>query len=132
MAENRGGGSPGQGTYENLCASCHGDHREGSPPAFPSLVGVAQCLSDRDIAAVIHSGRGRMPSFPMVDDATMSALLQYLKSSEAVSNKGPEEAGRQEMTSATATGYRADTSDPVGAKSYAEHCAICHGASDVH
>ncbi|MBV8675397.1 MAG: PQQ-binding-like beta-propeller repeat protein, partial [Acidobacteriaceae bacterium] len=100
LAENKEGGSPGEGTYEYLCASCHGDHREGSPPAFPSLVGVAERLTDRDIAAVIHSGRGRMPSFPMIDDAATSALIQYLKGAEAASNKGPEDAGKQEMSSA--------------------------------
>ena len=127
LAENKSGGSLGQGTYEYLCASCHGDHREGSPPAFPSLVGVEQRLSDKEIAGVIHSGKGRMPSFPIVDDATMTALLQYLKTAETVSNKGPEQAGKQEMTSAAATSHVADTDDPVGARSYADHCAICHG-----
>jgi len=127
LAENRGAGSPGESTYENLCASCHGDHREGSPPAFPSLVGVEQRLSDKDIASVIHSGKGRMPSFPMLDDAGTSALIHYLKSAETASNKGPEEAGKEEMTSAPIAGHRAGTSDPLGGQSYADHCAICHG-----
>ena len=92
LAENKIGAGLGQGTYEYLCASCHGDHREGSPPAFPSLVGVTQRLSDKEIAAVIHSGKGRMPSFPVVDDETMTALVAYLKSAESESNKGLEEA----------------------------------------
>ena len=127
LAESKASGNPGQGTYEYLCASCHGDHREGSPPAFPSLVGVAERLSDKEIAAVIHSGRGRMPSFPVVDDETMSALLAYLKGAESASNKGPEESGKQEMASTPAAETRAETGDPLGAKSYADHCAICHG-----
>ncbi|MBV8672704.1 MAG: PQQ-binding-like beta-propeller repeat protein, partial [Acidobacteriaceae bacterium] len=76
---------------------------------------------------VIHSGRGRMPSFPMIDDAATSALIQYLKGAEAASNKGPEDAGKQEMSSARVAPHRADTNDPAGAQSYADHCAICHG-----
>lgn len=127
LAENKGSGSPGQEAYENLCASCHGDHREGSPPAFPSLVGVEQRLPDKEIASVIHSGKGRMPSFPMVDNAAMSALLQYLKSADAASNKGPEEASKQEISSASVGQHRADAGDSKGAESYATHCAICHG-----
>jgi outer membrane protein assembly factor BamB len=31
------------------------------------------------------------------------------------------------MTSAAVTSHVADSNDPVGAKSYADHCAICHG-----
>ncbi|MBV8629460.1 MAG: c-type cytochrome, partial [Silvibacterium sp.] len=127
LAENKGGGSPGQSNYEYLCASCHGDQREGSPPAFPSLVGVEQRLSDKEIAGIIHSGKGRMPSFPVLDDAATSALIQYLKAAESTSNKGPEDAGKQEMTSAPVPEHKADTNDPAGAQSYADHCAICHG-----
>jgi cytochrome c5 len=63
----------------------------------------------------------------MLDDAAMSALVQYLKSAEAASNKGPEDAGKQEMTSAAIGGHRGDTNDLLGAQSYADHCAICHG-----
>ncbi|HZD48253.1 MAG TPA: c-type cytochrome [Silvibacterium sp.] len=129
LSENRGGGSPGQSTYEYLCASCHGDHREGSPPAFPSLVGIEKRLSDKDITAVIHSGKGRMPPFPMVDNSDISALVRYLKNEESTANEGPEAADKQELPAApqhdAETG--ADTNDPLGATSYADHCAICHG-----
>ena len=130
LTANKGGASPGEDTYQQLCASCHGDHREGSPPAFPSLVDVDKRLSDANLASVIHSGKGRMPPFPMVDDAAMSALIHYLKTSGSAPNMGPE-AGRasskdkQEMT---ATAHNSgDASDPIGAKSYEDHCAICHG-----
>jgi glucose dehydrogenase len=129
LTENKPGSSPGETTYQNLCASCHGDHREGSPPAFPSLVGVGERLTDENLASVIRSGKGRMPSFPMLDDKAMSALVQYLKTSEPAPNQGPEAAGRssagkQEMT---ATEHNPDAADPLGAKSYSDHCAICHG-----
>ncbi len=130
LTENKPGSSPGETTYQNLCAVCHGDHREGSPPAFPSLVGVGKWLTDENLASVIRSGKGRMPSFPMLDHKAMSALVQYLKSSEPALNQGPEAAGRssatkQEMTAATKPSP--DAADPLGAKSYSDHCAICHG-----
>jgi len=44
---NRAANSPGARVYMNLCAACHGEHREGSPPAFPSLVGVSERRSDQ-------------------------------------------------------------------------------------
>ena len=130
LTENKPGSSPGETTYQNLCASCHGDHREGSPPAFPSLVGVGERLTDENLAGVIRSGKGRMPSFPMLDDKAMSALVQYLKTSAPAPNQGPEaaggsSAGKREMTAATEPSP--DAADPLGAKSYSDHCAICHG-----
>jgi glucose dehydrogenase len=130
LTENKGGSSPGETIYQNLCVSCHGDHREGSPPAFPSLVGVEHRLSYENLASVIHSGKGRMPSFPMLDDTAMSALVHYLKTSEPAPQQGPEAAGspsadKREMTANT--DLKPDTADPLGAKSYADHCAICHG-----
>lgn len=129
LTENKPGSSPGETTYQNLCASCHGDHREGSPPAFPSLVGVGERLTDENLAGVIRSGKGRMPSFPMLDDKAMSTLVQYLKTSAPAPNQGPEaaggsSAGKREMTAATEPSP--DAADPLGAKSYANHCAICH------
>jgi len=129
LTESKGGASPGEETYQELCVNCHGERREGSPPAFPSLVGIDKRLSDANLASVIHSGKGRMPSFPMINDSEMSALVHYLKASEPPPNVGPEDAGhapsgdKQEMTAQ----HSGEARDPVGAKSYADHCAICHG-----
>jgi quinoprotein glucose dehydrogenase len=49
--------------YNNNCASCHGAGRRGAPPAFPSLVGIGDRHSPREIAAIIREGTGRMPGF---------------------------------------------------------------------
>ena len=92
-------GTPGEKTYHNLCGVCHGVHGEGSPPAFPTLVGVGKRLSDKDIVATIHQGKGRMPGFPSVDDASMQTLLGYLKNSEmGLSASQTSVADKQEMT----------------------------------
>jgi quinoprotein glucose dehydrogenase len=79
----------GAKTYQSQCAICHGANRAGSPPAFPSLVGVNERLTDEQIAAVITHGRGRMPALPNLDSAKVTELLAFLKT--AVSEPKPTE-----------------------------------------
>ncbi|MGD0366700.1 MAG: PQQ-binding-like beta-propeller repeat protein [Acidobacteriaceae bacterium] len=71
---------PGAKIYQSQCAICHGADRAGSPPAFPSLVGVSQRLTDAAIVDVISHGRGRMIALPNLDSAKIAELLDYLKS----------------------------------------------------
>ena len=125
LTENKSGSGPGEETYNNLCATCHGDHREGSPPAFPSLVGVDKRLSAAEIASTIHQGKGRMPAFPMVNDAMLPALIAYVEHGKEAA--GEAAGDKQEMASVHALGSAAVVRDPAGAQSYAVHCAICHG-----
>jgi glucose dehydrogenase len=112
------GGTPGEQTYSKLCGVCHGVHKEGAPPAFPSLVDVGKRLSDSEITSAIHQGKGRMPGFPNIDDTLMPSLLQFLKSNEG---------SKQEMGNVTPPRNDAITHNPAGAASYQAHCAICHG-----
>ena len=70
----------GAKTYQAQCSICHGVNRTGSPPAFPSLVGVTTRLTDAQITDVITHGRGRMMALPSVDAAKIAELLEYLKS----------------------------------------------------
>src|SRR3984885_216188 len=77
--------SPGEGIYRSQCSVCHGADRTGSPPGFPSLVGIDTRLSDQQIEAVIHSGKGRMPTFPNLTDAQLQDLLRFLKTPSAPS-----------------------------------------------
>jgi len=81
LAENTGRNSP-QNIYLSQCAVCHGDKRAGSPPAIPSLVGIADRLSPKQIALLIKTGKGRMPGFPNLDDDQVFALVDYLASGE--------------------------------------------------
>ncbi len=125
LTANKTGLGPGEEAYDHLCASCHGDRREGSPPAFPSLIGVDKRLSNAEITATIRQGKGRMPAFPMVNDATLPALIQYLEHGEETAHHGATD--KQEMSAVSASIGAAAVSDPVGEASYAGHCAICHG-----
>lgn len=98
--------SLGERIYQNQCSMCHGVDRAGSPPAFPSLIGIESRLSTDQIRGVIHRGRGRMPAFDSISDAQTDALLAYLKNgsngSEVTNpNPGPDAGGRYEFT-----GYR--------------------------
>ncbi len=129
LMENKSGLGPGEEAYDHLCASCHGDRREGSPPAFPSLIGVDKRLSNAEIAATIHQGKGRMPAFPMVSDTTLPALIHYLERGAETTSHGAGD--KREMSAGSASNHAASgapgTVDPAGAASYAAHCAICHG-----
>jgi len=117
LIPTRNDGTPGERAYRNLCSVCHGAHREGSPPAFPSLVGLAQRQSDNDVMQLIHQGKGRMPGFPSIDGSLLQSLLAYLKSTE------PNASDDKKELASTAQ----QQVNPAGAASYAAHCAICHG-----
>jgi len=78
LAEVRVGGV-GATTYLSQCAACHGPDRAGSPPTFPSLVEATKNLTAGLMIEVVHSGRGRMPSFPQINDVSLQALIQYVR-----------------------------------------------------
>ena len=87
LAENTAHESSAAGIYQSQCAICHGDNRAGSPPVFPSLTdlgktGVGGRLGPEPIAEVIQKGRGRMPAFPNLSAAQISALISYLTQSK--------------------------------------------------
>ena len=117
LAENQSGG-PGFTLYQSQCAVCHGSNRKGSPPQFPSLLGVGDRLSDSAIESLIHSGKGRMSAFPAIQGEDLRALIEYLHT-----EPGPELAAPVQPTSPPGA---ATAVDPEGASVYANHCAICH------
>jgi len=81
LAENTGGDSP-KGIYMSQCGICHGEKLAGSPPAMPSLVGVADRLNPKQIALTIRNGKGRMPGFPNLNDDQVFALIEFLTSGD--------------------------------------------------
>jgi len=115
LTENKPGGSPGAMVYQSQCALCHGGDLKGAPPAFPSLVDYQKRLTDAQVITIIQNGKGRMPSFPNVADARLTALLQYLKA-------GKDEAGPVYTAAASP-----NPKEVAGAHVYAKNCALCHG-----
>ena len=87
LAENTGENSP-KGIYLSQCGVCHGEKMAGSPPAIPTLIGVADRILWKQIAVTIKNGKGRMPGFPNLTDDQMSALVDYLTSGESEEVKG--------------------------------------------
>jgi len=79
LAVNDPNAGLGLKTYQTQCALCHGDDRSGSPPAFPSLIGVEDRITEKQVIDTIHGGKGRMPSFPNIQDRPLAALLNYLR-----------------------------------------------------
>ena len=102
------GAGEGEKLYMEQCAVCHGSDRAGSPPAFPSLVGIEQRLGADEIRSMIRNGGGRMPAFPNLDDAKVDALLKYLgaEGSSASSQAGAQTSAENQPPEFVFTGYR--------------------------
>jgi len=108
--------TPGATAYAEHCAICHGDNREGDLPAFPPLLGITHQMNDQQITDIVRSGRGRMPGFPKLGQDELSALLQYLSTTNA-----PAEAPSGNSSVASSS-----LSD-AGAALFRQNCAFCHG-----
>lgn len=91
LAPDSGENSP-KSLYLSQCSVCHGQKLAGSPPAMPSLIGVADRLSPLQIGTTIKNGKGRMPAFANFDDGQLYALVDFLmsgKSKELPSSEPP-------------------------------------------
>jgi mono/diheme cytochrome c family protein len=90
----------GANLYQDKCATCHGEHREGKLPAFPSLTGVRERLSTEEVRARIRQGKGLMPPFSNLNDSDVIALVAYL-TAESPADADPD---RDALYSSTAEG----------------------------
>lgn len=114
-------GKPGASAYENHCAICHGVQREGILPAFPPLVGIQHQMTDQQIIAFIHTGKGRMPPFPKLQGSELTALVHYLSSPVlSVSDSASNEA-------ANSSAVHASPLVDAGKALFQQNCAFCHG-----
>jgi glucose dehydrogenase len=124
LLKNPGGSNAGMQIYMYQCALCHGVNREGSPPAFPSLVDAVPKRTDEQISHIVRTGAGRMPSFPNIDDRGMNALLHYLRTGSAAD--APQD--KKELVANAPTSDSAPLpADPRGAAVFKDHCSVCHG-----
>jgi quinoprotein glucose dehydrogenase len=78
LAENTADQASGKGIYQSQCSICHGDNLKGSPPLFPSLIGVRDRMTLELIAERIRKGKGRMPGFPNLTAEEVNALVDYV------------------------------------------------------
>jgi quinoprotein glucose dehydrogenase len=70
--------------YLSQCSVCHGDKLAGSPPAFPSLVGIGARFNYAQIVSTIRSGKGRMPGFPNLTDEQTNTIADFLANGQSV------------------------------------------------
>lgn len=104
-------GSSGEALYQNLCSSCHGIDRKGSPPEFPNLEAVGKRLSAAQITKQIANGAGRMPGFKSrMNEQEITHLTAYLLGDAAQSIKA---AGKTPVPA-----YPATTNDPYAFDGY--------------
>jgi len=71
--------SKGQGLYVTSCSPCHGADRKGNGLEIPALLGVGNRLKKDEIAHILVTGQGRMPSFQQtLTDQERSAVIDFL------------------------------------------------------
>ncbi len=104
--------------YATTCASCHGEHGQGTSVA-PSLTGKSAAL----IHLMLDTGRmpasapnvNEIPREPLFTETQMTELVRYVQSLSPVA--------------AVRTLPIVSGGDPVrGRKLFAQNCAQCHGA----
>jgi mono/diheme cytochrome c family protein len=114
--------SVGAASYTKHCAICHGDNREGILPAFPPLVGIKRQLTDQQITALIHVGKGRMPGLPGVQNEELAGLLRFLASTPEITPSLTAGAAGGNRRGPQLTGEAA-----AGGALFLQNCAFCHG-----
>jgi quinoprotein glucose dehydrogenase len=72
----------GASLYATDCAGCHRADRRGSPPEFPSLLGIRERRTADQIGAIIRQGSGRMPAFANLPAEAVAAIVTWLRTGE--------------------------------------------------
>ncbi len=82
------GGADAKALYGRNCAGCHREDLAGTPPEFPSLIGISKKLATDEVRRVIREGGGRMPGFSQLSAVEMRVLVNYVASgaNEAVAS----------------------------------------------
>ncbi|MBT5186894.1 MAG: PQQ-binding-like beta-propeller repeat protein [Kordiimonadaceae bacterium] len=75
-------GNSGKALYVNNCVVCHLENMEGIPPGYPSLVNIADRLSEDEMRSVISGGNIRMPSFGDIGAENVDKIINYLRTGE--------------------------------------------------
>ncbi len=92
--------------YAQLCVSCHGPKGEGNAAQnIPSLANLGSRLKLDEIVALLRTGRGVMPSFNFVPEASKQALARLVLNPDAEAPADSREAATSSASSATGSPY---------------------------
>lgn len=69
--------SRGEQVYQQECAACHGEQRQGLG-MVPTLLGLRHRLDDTAILALLQTGRNGMPPLRPIPESDRQALLDFL------------------------------------------------------
>lgn len=121
----------GAQVFKANCAACHGQNRQGTPPLFPSLIGVGKRLTVQQEEKIIHNGRGQMPPFPNLQKQELASLLYFLNDGKMATAKSTS-ASDAHMASPTvpvapAVVHVASGPLATGGSLFQQNCAFCHG-----
>ena len=72
----------GKALYTQQCSGCHRPDMTGTPPEFPSLIGIGQKRTTAQILDVIRKGAGRMPGYVHLGDAAIDAIHKFITAGE--------------------------------------------------
>jgi quinoprotein glucose dehydrogenase len=99
FSEAASSGSSGGVIYEKRCQSCHG-MGGAEPGSGPLLSPISRAPRGERFPAVVAGGRGEMQGFSDLDNAAISALLEFLsKSKRAQPARRTSVSGRSGSTS---------------------------------
>jgi quinoprotein glucose dehydrogenase len=70
--------SNGKALFMATCAVCHGGDRKGGGSEIPSLIGIEKRYKQQEIAKVLATGRGRMPSYQNMSEYKREAIIKFL------------------------------------------------------
>jgi quinoprotein glucose dehydrogenase len=72
----------GRDLYLSHCAGCHQQNLRGTPPEFPTLVGIASKYDNEEVYAIIRKGGGRMPAFANLSQGSAQAIARFIMTGE--------------------------------------------------
>jgi quinoprotein glucose dehydrogenase len=77
----------GQRIYTlNNCTMCHGADRAGTT-VFPTLQNIAKVKTEEQVATLLKTGKGQMPSYPNLSSEDTEALIAFLFDKKVVNKK---------------------------------------------
>lgn len=85
--------------YATYCASCHGAERLGNTASgYPPLLELEDRFSQKQVAAIITRGRGRMAGFPNLSNDQRKNLVEFLFADDAKARPVESRSERNEVT----------------------------------